>query len=234
MSLLELDCVSKRYGRGPTARTALCDVSLDIDAGELVAIWGGRRSGRSTLARIAAGVTQPNDGAVRFEGHDLAGRNGETRRQSIGYCVTVRRPSEAQLVLDQLVTDQLVRGGSVEEAERRARGALIRAGVELCAATPLRELDPAETVRVAIARAIARRPGMLVIDEPTLGVDLLARDEILLLLRALADEGLAVLMTAGDASCLAGADRALALGSGELRGDVVPQLASVLPLRRSA
>ena len=234
MSLLELDHVTKRYGRGPAARTVLSDVSFEIDAGELVAIWGSRRSGRSTLARIAAGVVQPDDGTVRLDGRELAGRDGEARRQAIGYCVTVRRPHEPQLVLEQLVTDRLIGGVGVERAERAARSALARAGVELCAATPLRELDPAETVRVAIARALARQPRLLVIDDPTLGVDLLARDEILRLLRSLADDGVAVLMTAGDTPCLTGADRALALGQGELRGDVTPQLASVLPLRRSA
>jgi ABC-type sugar transport system ATPase subunit len=234
MSLLELDRVTKRYGRGPAARTALRDVSLQIDAGELVAVWGSRRSGRSTLTRIIAGVTKPDDGVVRLRGYDLADRDGEARRQAIGYCVTVRRPHGSQLVLEQLVTDQLVGGHSVDRAERQAREALIRTSVEFCAAMPLRELDPAEAVRVAIARALSREPSLLVIDEPTLGIDLLARDEILLLLRSLADDGVAVLMTVGDAPSLSAADRALALGEGELRGDVIPQLASVLPLRRSA
>lgn len=234
MSLLELERVTKRFGRGATQRTVLSALTLQIEAGELIAVWGSRRSGRSTLLRIAAGIAQPDDGVVRFEGRDLAGRDGDARRQGIGYCVTTHRTREAQLVLEQLVTDQLVRGVGIELAEQRARIALARAGAERCAAAPLRELDPAEAVRVAIARALSRQPKLLVIDEPTLGVDLLVRDEILLLLRSLADEGIAVLMTAGEAPCLSGADRALSLGQGELHGNLTPQLASVLPLRRSA
>jgi ABC-type sugar transport system ATPase subunit len=234
MSLLEVDCVTKRFGRGATQRTVLNELTLQIEAGELVAVWGSRRSGRSTLMRIAAGVARPDEGVVRFEGRDLGGRDGDARRQAIGYCVTSQRPREAKLVLEQLVTDQLIRGTAIELAEYRARIALARAGAEHCAAAPLRELDPAEAVRVAIARALSREPKLLVIDEPTLGVDLLARDEILLVLRSLADEGIAVLMTAGETPCLSGADRALSLGQGELRGSTAPQLASVLPFLRTA
>jgi ABC-type sugar transport system ATPase subunit len=234
MSLVKLERVTKRFGRGLTEQVALHEVSLRIDAGELVAVWGARRSGRSTLLRVAAGIARPDSGVVRFEGHDLSGRDGDARREAIGYCLTMHRPSAGQVVLDQLVTDQLVRGVGIEVAERRARSALARAGAKHSAAAPLRTLDAAEEVRVAIARVLSHRPKLLVIDEPTLGVDLLVRDEILLLLRSLANEGIAVLMTTGDGPCLAGADRALSLDAGELHGDLAPRLAPVLALRRSA
>ncbi len=239
MSLLELERVSKRFGRGATQRTVLNELTLQIEAGELVAVWGSRRSGRSTLLRIASGVARPDEGVVRLEGRDLAGRNADARRQAVGYCVTTHRPREAQLVLEQLVTDQLVRGGiGIELAEQRARIALARTGAERFAAAALKALDPAEAVRVAIARALSRQPKLLVIDEPTLGVDLEARDEILLLLRSLANEGIAVLMTAGETPSLSGADRALSLGQGQLHGKLAPEASSrsawVVPFRRSA
>jgi ABC-type sugar transport system ATPase subunit len=73
-----------------------------------------------------------------------------------------------------------------------------------------------------------------VIDEPTKGVDLLERDNILGLLRSLADENIAVLMSSAEATALAGADRALSLSAGKLRGSASPELADVLPLRREA
>jgi ABC-type sugar transport system ATPase subunit len=73
-----------------------------------------------------------------------------------------------------------------------------------------------------------------VVDDPIRGVDLLERDAILGLLRSLADEGLAVLISATEATALAGADRALSLAAGELRGSTAPELASVVPLRRRA
>jgi ABC-type sugar transport system ATPase subunit len=234
MALLELERVSKRFGRGLSERVVLREVSLQIDAGELIVVWGGRRSGRSTLLRIAAGLARPDDGFVRVEDHSLTGRDGDARREVIGYCLTARRPREGQLVVEQIVTDQLIRGVGIDAAEQCARVVLARAGVEHCALIPLKELDAAETVRVAIARALSRQPKLLVLDEPTLGVDVLVRDEIIQLLRSLANEGIAVLMATGETRCLSGADRALVLDAGELRGTPAPELAPIVPLRRSA
>ncbi|HST56002.1 MAG TPA: ATP-binding cassette domain-containing protein [Solirubrobacteraceae bacterium] len=227
-ALLEFQHVSKSYVRGSDERVVLDDVSLEIDAGELVAIWGERRSGRSTLLRLAAGIEAPNSGRVRFAGCDLTDRGNDVRGQGIGYCRTVFRPAEGQVVLALLVMGQLARGVSPTVAQARARHALKRAGAEDCAARGPNELDSAEVVRVAIARALIFQPRLLVLDEPTKGVDSPERDEILQLLRSLADEGIAVL-TSGS---LAGADRALSLGRGKLRGSLTPTLASVTQLPR--
>lgn len=234
MALLELERVSKRFGRGLTERVVLREVSLRIEVGELIVVWGGRRSGRSTLLRIAAGLARPDDGLVRLEGCDLAGRGSDARREVIGYCLTNRQPRESQPVLEQIVTDQLIRGVGIEAAEQCARMVLARAGAEQCATVPLRELDAAEAVRVGIARALSRQPKLLVLDEPTLGVDVLVRDKILELLRSLAKEGVAVLMSTGETRCFSGADRALSLDAGQLHGNPAPELAPVLPLHRSA
>jgi ABC-type lipoprotein export system ATPase subunit len=234
MSLLELERVVKTVGRGPGQRSILRDISLQVDPGELVAIWGARRSGRSTLLRIAAGFTRPDEGVVRFQGEDLAGKAGDARRAGIAYCLTRHGSRESQVVLEQLVTDQVARGLGIEAAEKQARNALARTGGEPCAAARFNALDPAEAVRVALARALTQNPKLLLVDEPTLGVELSVRDEILRLLRSLADEGLAVLMTTGDAPCLSVADRKLSLDAGELHGNLSPRLARVVALRRSA
>ncbi len=237
MALLELERVSKRVGRGRAELTVLREVSLGIDPGELVAVWGPRHSGRSMLLRVAAGVTPPDDGVVRFEGIDLAGKSGEAHRAGIGFCLIRRRSREGQTILEQMVTDQIVRGAGVGDAEHRARDALARVGAEECATRAFRDLDPAEAARVGIARALAHEPRLLVIDEPTLGIDPLVRDQLLLLLRSIADKGTAVLMSTSEATCLSGTDRALSLGAGELVGELepsAPALAPVLPLRRSA
>jgi len=68
MSLLALEGVGKRYRDGARERIALREVSLALEAGELAAVWGLRRSGRSTLLRVAAGIEQPDEGVVRFDG----------------------------------------------------------------------------------------------------------------------------------------------------------------------
>jgi ABC-type multidrug transport system ATPase subunit len=237
MSLLELRNVGKRYGDGPRERIALRGVSLKLDGGELVAVLGMRRSGRSTLLRVAAGMETPDTGVVSFAGRDLSHCRGEELGGEIGYCRRTFHPAEGEIVLEQLIVGQLTRGVAAIQARMRARMALKRVGVEQCAATRPGDLNGAEVVRVAIARALVFRPKVLVVDEPTIGVDLVDRDTILLLLRSLANDGVAVLISTGEGTCLSGADRALALGDGELRGSLVPELASVTqlhPLRRPA
>ncbi len=234
MTLLALDRVSKGYGRGASRRLVLQEASLEVGAGELVSIWGTRRSGRSTLLRIAAGLEAPDEGHVRFAGHKLSGRQSDAMRGEIGYCRRAFGPSDGRAVLDQLVLSQLARGASAEEATLRARSALARAGARRCAELRPLELAGAEAVRVMIARTLAGRPRLLVIDEPTLGVDPGERDEILALLRSLADDGIAVLTSTDRTAGLAGADQALSLSDGELRGSLERELADVVPLHRSA
>src|ERR1700691_2042787 len=107
MSLLEIDHVTKRAGRIPAAGSVLRDVSLHIDRGELVGVLGPRRSGRTTLLRIAAGIAHPDAGVVRFRGEDLA-RPGDGGRAGIAYCLTRHKTHGWQGVLDQLVSDHLI------------------------------------------------------------------------------------------------------------------------------
>jgi ABC-type multidrug transport system ATPase subunit len=233
MSLLELDCVGKAFGRGAQRRVVLRNVSLELAAGEVVAVWGMRRSGRSTLLRVAAGIEQPDGGTVRYDGADLAARGGDVLGGGIGYCRKSFRRSEGELVIDHLTVGQLARGVAPALAWKQARAALERTGAAACATRRPNELDGAESVQVAIARAIALQPRVLLVDEPTIGVDLLARDTILLLLRSLADDGLAVLMSTGESTGLTGS-RALSLSDGELHGVPAKDLAPVIPLRRSA
>jgi len=232
--LLQLDRVSKGFGRGSSRRAVLQHVSLEIGAGELVSIWGTRRSGRSTLLRIAAGLDAPDAGEVRFAGRRLTGRESDALRGEIGYCRRAFGPSDGRAVLDQLMLSQLARGASSEQATLRARGALARVGAQRCSELRPSELAGAEAVRVTIARALAGNPRLLVIDEPTLGVDHSERDGILALLRSLADDGMAVLTSTDKTAGLAGADRALSLGDGELRGTIEPALADVVPIRPAA
>jgi energy-coupling factor transporter ATP-binding protein EcfA2 len=236
MTLLELEHVGRRYERGAREDVVLRDVSLQLEAGELVAVWGRRRSGRSTLLRVAAGIEPPDSGVVRFDGRELTGPSGVLLGSGIGYCRRALRPGD-ECVLDRAMAGLLGQGVTPSVARSRARAALGRAGVGQCAAMRPNELDPAEVVRVSIARVVARRPKLLVIDEPTLGVELVVRDEILLLLRSLADEGIAVLMSASETTDLSVADRGLALDDGELRGSLAPKLAprdELAERRRSA
>jgi energy-coupling factor transporter ATP-binding protein EcfA2 len=236
MTLLELERVSRRYDRGARQDVVLRDVSLKLDAAELVAVWGRRRSGRSTLLRVASGIEPPDSGVVRFDGHELTGQSGEFLGSGIGYCRRALRPA-TECVLDRVMAGLLGQGVTPSAARSRAREALERAGVGQCAAMRPSELDAGEIVRVSIARVVARRPKLLVVDEPTLGVELVVRDEILLLLRSLADSGIAILMSASETTDLSVADRGLSLDVGELHGTLAPKLAprdELAERRRSA
>jgi ABC-type ATPase involved in cell division len=234
MSLLSIKHVTKRHGRGRIERLALRDVSLEIEPGEMVAVWGLRRSGRTTLVRIAAGMERPDEGTVFFAGQDLARRRDKILGSEIGCAQFHFSPGEGGSVLDQVADGLLSERISIRAARRRAKEALVGVGAEGCAGFSPRELDAGETVRVALARALVVAPRLLVVDEPTNGVDLLDRDPILKLLRSIANSGVAVLMTTGDGAALAGVDRVFTLDHGELRGGASQPPASVSPLRRAS
>ena len=232
MSLLALRDVCKRYSRTAGERTVLRDVTLQLEPGELAVVWGLKGSGRSTLLRIAAGIEAPDSGSVRFEGRDLADAGEALLGEGIGFPERGSRSAEGRGVLDHVMVGLLAHGVGPRGARTRALRALGRVGAEQTARQRLAALEEDESVRVAIARALTLEPALLVIDEPTKGVDLLARDGVLALLRSLADDGIAVLASTSESTGLAGADRALALSEGELRGAPPAELATVVPLRR--
>jgi ABC-type lipoprotein export system ATPase subunit len=234
MTLLALEHVGKLHHDGLHERQLLDDVSLELAPGELAAVWGVRRSGRTTLLRIAAGIERPDSGIVRFEGRDLTDGSEDALGEGIGYVQKALQGAETQGALEEVMVCLLARGIARAPARARACAALERTGASHCAASPLWTLDTAESLRVALARTLVLRPRLLVVDEPVKGVELSQRDGILGLLRSLADEGVAVLASTGESTGLSGADRALALGDGELHASPRPELAPVLPLRRSA
>lgn len=231
MSLLSFEHVTTRYRRGRLERIAVRDVSLEIEPGELVAVWGPRRSGRSTLLRLAAALELPEEGVVRFEGKDLARCRNDVLGRRIGFCQMAFASPEHGLVVDHVGSGLLGQGVSPKQARGRAEETLVRVGAEQCGKFGCHELDGAEITRVAIAGALVMQPALIVIDEPTNGVDLLERDPLLALLRSIANDGVAVLMSAGDTASLGVADRALSLDHGELRGDARPEDSRVTPLR---
>lgn len=230
MSLLELDSVRKSHEE----RLVLRDVSLAIEPGELVVVWGMRRSGRSTLLRVAAGIEAPETGVVRFDGRDLSAHGERLLGDGIGYCRKTLRFTDGETALDHTMVGLLSRWVSTGRARARAREALKRVGMEHCAGMTQRELSSAEAIRVALARTLVLEPRLVVIDEPVKGVELIDRDPILALLRSLTDEGIAVLASTGESTGLSEADRPFVLGDGELRGAPPPALAPVLPLRHRA
>jgi ABC-type methionine transport system ATPase subunit len=233
MSLLVLESVSKAYMRGRRERRALRDVSLEVAAGEIVGVWGRRFSGRTTLLRVAAGLEAPDEGRVLFDGVDVAAHSDGGLRRRVAYCHTSFAAAHAELVVEHVAVPLLAVGTRIDRACTRAQAMLDRVGAGACAEMRPHELAQGELVRVVLARALLQQPQLLLIDEPASGVDLLERDDLLTTLRVIAkDADVAVLLTASETPGLAGADRALSLSDGVLRGDAIPHVAEIVPFKR--
>jgi len=233
VTLLAIEHVSKTYQRGRGRLHALEDISLEVNAGEVVGVWGRRFSGRTTLLRIAAGLEPPDRGRVLLDGIDVADYPEGTLRRRIAYCHASFAPAHAELVVEHVAVPLLATGTRIDRACTRAQAMLDRLGAGACAETRPHELAQGELVRVVLARALLQQPQLLLIDEPTSGVDRLERDDLLTTLHVTAkDEHVAVLLTASEAAGTAGADRVLSLEDGALHGEAVRHAAAVVPFKR--
>jgi predicted ABC-type transport system involved in lysophospholipase L1 biosynthesis ATPase subunit len=197
-------------------------VSFELDAGDSVGVWGMRRSGKSTLLRIAAGVELPDSGIVRFDGRDLTrmsrGQIAQLLRTRIGFASMDWHATRNEVVVDHTALPVLSLGASLRAAQIAAREVLERVGVTSRADTRMAELSPGEHTRVAIARALVRNPLLLLVDEPGSTPSPGDRDEIYALLRALAkDPALTLILASEDVAAIRTARRALTLSDGELR-----------------
>lgn len=231
MSLLGLAHVDALHRSGEE-RLLLSDICLQLDAGEMVGIWGRRGSGRTTLLRIAAGLQSPHAGEVLFAGRPL--RGPAPFQGGIAFCGQHFRGGDAWPVQREIVEVQLARGVSRGLARTRAHWALERTGAAHCAQRRLRSLSAADATRARLALALTSEPRLLLVDDVIAGFEHTDRDPVLCLLRCLADEGLAILTSTDEPPALAGCDRALSLSDGRLEGRLTPDLAEVLPLLRRA
>lgn len=219
MTLLALERVSKSHWRGRHEIVVLDDVSFELEAGELVAIFGQRAAGKTTLLRIAAGIEAPDAGRVRFDGEELGGR----RRRRLGGIhprigwVGRQAPFASGMRMLDHVALPLLRGATAQEAERRATRALKRVGAGELAGGRWHELSDAERTLVTIAHAIVREPALLLADDPTSGLGVEERETVLGLLRAIAEEQrMAVLATVPEIPDALRSHRVMSLGDGEL------------------
>jgi ABC-type multidrug transport system ATPase subunit len=221
--------VSKRFARGVGAD----DVSLDLDAGELVGVWGRRRSGRSTLLRLAAGIERPDAGVVRLAGVDLWSRHAPRDRIAVWHTTF---PSDHGRSVERQVAIAARRSRRSARAVRtETLHALERVGAGGLAGCAPRELDAAELARAALARALVTRPRLLVLDEPMSALGVLEAQRLLELIGALARaDRIAVLLSGADVGQLGGVDRLLSISRGVVRGSTTPTPAEVLRIRRSA
>jgi zinc transport system ATP-binding protein len=175
---VELAQVSFAYGHGATV---LADVDLRIEQGEFVAIAGPNGGGKTTLVRLALGLERPGAGQIR-----LFGEPADTfkRRGSLGYLAQRSKlGTEAPATVREVVAaGRLAAGGLLGPLRRRDRAiieeAIERVGLSERAASPLHTLSGGLQQRAFIAKALAAEPSLLILDEPTAGVDAEAQEAL--------------------------------------------------------
>jgi ABC-2 type transport system ATP-binding protein len=185
--VLQLDHVRRSFG----GRTALDDVSFDVADGRLTGFVGANGAGKTTAMRIVLGVLAADSGEVRWNGVPL----GDEVRRSFGYMPEERGLYPKMTVLAQLVYLARLHGVGRADARRRALEVLDRLGLADRAGDKLDSLSLGNQQRVQIAAALVHEPRMLVLDEPFSGLDPLAVDVVVAVLREQAAAGLPVLFS---------------------------------------
>jgi putative ABC transport system ATP-binding protein len=232
--LLSFSQVGKRFPDGGREITVLEGVSFEVDAGVFVGLYGPRRSGKSTLLRLAAGIERPDAGTVRFDGRALQTMSGAERghllRHEIGFMAPSDwRPNPGESVVDHVATSLGSEGLTVRDSRRRAFGALERVGVTASRSEePAGSLSLSDRTLVMLARALVHMPRMLMVDEPAMMPSLSERNRFYGLLREIAGDGeVALLVVSEEIAALQGAGVMMSISHGEVctteeRGTVVP------------
>jgi len=221
--LLSFQNVTKRYSDGNREIAVLDCVSMQIQAGESAGVYGPRRSGKSTLLRLAAGITLPDAGAVSFQGRDIArmssSERGRLLRGEIGFMSAADwRSSPGERVGEHVATSLGSQGLTMRDAKHRALRVLERVGVGAADAEELTSsLSLTERARVMLARALARQPKLLLLDEPALMPSLGERDRFYALLREQTREhGMALLLASEEMAALQGVNVLMSIDDGDL------------------
>jgi putative ABC transport system ATP-binding protein len=221
MSGLALQEVVKRYPSGGETVCAVDKVTLQIEPGELVALYGPSGSGKTTLLLLAAGLMDPDSGEVLFDGRDVGGMSAREsahyRLHDLGFVFQAFHLMPGASALDNALIKLPVRGYTVREAREKTTPWLQRLGLGDRLDHRPEQLSMGERQRVAIARALVGEPRMLLADEPTGNLDSVRTREILGLLRDICHERrIPGLLVTHDAEAMSFVDRTLTLRDGRL------------------
>lgn len=214
--MIKFDRISKRY---PPDITALADLSAEIGAGELVTIVGHSGAGKSTLLKLIPAIERPTTGTVLVNGQNV----GTLKRAALPY---LRRNmglvfQDQKLLFDRGVLANVllpleITGFPHKEAQRRAEAALDKVGLLARARALPIALSGGEQQRLAIARAVVHRPGLLLADEPTAYLDADTARDVASIFIEFHRVGVTVLVATYDDSLFPGARR-LCLDHGSLQ-----------------
>ena len=224
MSILEVQHISKTYGKGETKVNALNDVSFSVEQGEFVAIIGPSGSGKSTLLHILGGVDTPSSGNVIINGVNIATLNETAlaifRSRQIGLIYQFYNLIPILTVEENLTLPLLLDG---RKPDKRQIEELIRTlGLEKRIKHLPNQLSGGQQQRVSIGRALVNNPALLLADEPTGNLDSENSREIISLLRKFNKEHKqTVIIITHDERIAVSADRVIAIEDGRITRDEV-------------
>lgn len=225
MSILLLENVTYEYEAGTAMQAkALEQVSIEIDENEFIGIIGHTGSGKSTLMQLMNGLLTPSEGRVLFHGEDINGKGYNKRQLHCNIGLVFQYP-ENQLFESSVLKDVMFgprnKGMTQEEAENQAKLSLNRVniGEEYYDKTPF-ELSGGEKRRVAIAGVMAMNPDLLILDEPTAGLDPGSREDLLDSLAELHRMGKTIIIVSHSMEDIAKyVDRIIVLNEGKVKLD---------------
>jgi putative ABC transport system ATP-binding protein len=221
MTIIQASELTKIYGSGPTAVTALDHVSLSVEAGEFVAVMGPSGCGKSTLLHLLGGLDKPTSGSVLMDGHNLSDLSdtalAKLRRKRIGFVFQFFNLIPVLSSLENAALPLLLDGMPSSKAGAQARQWLERFELGDRLSNRPDQLSGGQQQRVAVARALVAEPALVLADEPTGNLDSRSGDEIASLLRRVAGEwNRSVVMVTHDPRIAAYADRIIFLKDGKL------------------
>jgi lipoprotein-releasing system ATP-binding protein len=185
--VLDLRFVTKTYGSGETALTVLKQASFTILPGQMVALVGPSGSGKSTLLHIAGLLDRPSSGEVWIRGRNCAGladdQRSRIRRELLGFVYQYHHLLPEFTALENVILPQLIGAASYGKAKRRAQALLDAMGLKERESHRPSKLSGGEQQRVAVARAMANKPSLLLADEPTGNLDTATAQRVFALLQ---------------------------------------------------
>ena len=217
-AIISADRLAKVYDMGEVQVRALRGVSLDVAAGELIAIMGTSGSGKSTLMNILGCLDRPTSGQYRLAGREVSRLGGnqlaDVRNQTLGFVFQSFNLLARTSAVENVELPLIYAGVGGRERRRRAAQALEQVGLSDRAGHLPSALSGGQRQRVAIARALGNEPLVLLADEPTGNLDSAATLDVLRLLDSLRADGQTLVVVTHDARIAATADRLITMRDG--------------------